>query len=161
MSHLPYEELEWQRNRFRTHIEASKISQKPLIIHTRNASNDTISILKESGQNQVTGVMHCFTENKEVAKAALDLGFYISFSGIVTFKSAAEIKETCKYVPMDRMLIETDAPYLAPVPNRGKTNEPGFVSYVASYIADLKGYSTEDIGQQTSQNFYKLFNVQP
>jgi TatD DNase family protein len=161
MAHKPYDELEWQRDRFRTHIEASKITQKPLIIHTRQSSEDTISILKESGQGQVVGVMHCFTESKEVAKQALDLGFYISFSGIVTFKNALEIKETCKYVPFDRMLIETDSPYLAPVPHRGKTNEPGFVSFVASYIAELKESNVEEVGRVTSNNFYQLFNVTP
>lgn len=159
MAHKPYEELEWQRERFRVHIEASKITQKPLIIHTREASADTISILRESGQGKVNGVMHCFTENIEVAKQALDLGFYISFSGIVTFKNALQIKETCKYVPFDRMLIETDSPYLAPVPYRGKTNEPGYVSYVASYIASLKDSNVEEVGRVTSDNFYQLFNV--
>jgi len=159
MAHKPYEELEWQRERFRVHIEASKITQKPLIIHTREASADTISILRESGQGKVNGVMHCFTESIDVAKQALDLGFYISFSGIVTFKNALQIKETCKYVPFDRMLIETDSPYLAPVPYRGKTNEPGYVSYVASYIASLKDSSVEDVGRLTSNNFYQLFNV--
>lgn len=161
MAHKPYEELEWQRERFRVHIEASKITQKPLIIHTREASADTISILRESGQGQVNGVMHCFTESIEVAKQALDLGFYISFSGIVTFKNALQIKETCKYVPFDRMLIETDSPYLAPVPYRGKTNEPGYVSYVASYIANLKDSNVEEVGRVTSNNFYQLFNVSP
>jgi len=159
MADKPYAELEWQRERFRTHIEASKITKKPLIVHTREASVDTIAILRESGQGQVNGVMHCFTENIEVAKQALDLGFYISFSGIVTFKNALQIKETCKYVPFDRMLIETDSPYLAPVPYRGKTNEPGYVSYVASYIASLKDSSVEDVGRVTSNNFYQLFNV--
>ena len=161
MAHKPYEELEWQRERFRVHIEASKITQKPLIIHTREASADTISILRESGQGQVNGVMHCFTESIEVAKQALDLGFYISFSGIVTFKNALQIKETCKYVPFDRMLIETDSPYLAPVPYRGKTNEPSYVSYVASYIASLKDSNVEEVGRVTSNNFYQLFNVSP
>jgi TatD DNase family protein len=159
MAHKPYEELEWQRERFRVHIEASKITQKPLIIHTREASADTISILRESGQGKVNGVMHCFTESIDVAKQALDLGFYISFSGIVTFKNALQIKETCKYVPFDRMLIETDSPYLAPVPYRGKTNEPGYVSYVASYIASLKDSNVEEVGRVTSDNFYQLFNV--
>ncbi len=159
MADKTYTELEWQRERFRTHIEASKITKKPLIVHTREASADTIAILRESGQGQVNGVMHCFTENIEVAKQALDLGFYISFSGIVTFKNALQIKETCKYVPFDRMLIETDSPYLAPVPYRGKTNEPGFVSYVASYIASLKDSNVEEVGRVTTNNFYELFNV--
>lgn len=159
MADKTYTELEWQRERFRTHIEASKITKKPLIVHTREASADTIAILRESGQGRVNGVMHCFTENIEVAKQALDLGFYISFSGIVTFKNALQIKETCKYVPFDRMLIETDSPYLAPVPYRGKTNEPGYVSYVASYIANLKDSNVEEVGRVTSNNFYELFNV--
>ena len=159
MSDRSYEDLEWQRNRFRVHIRAALETQKPLIIHTRQASDDTISILKEEGAEQVGGVMHCFTESKEVAKAAMDQGFYISFSGIVTFKNALEIKETCKYVPLDRLLIETDSPYLAPVPHRGKLNQPAWVSHVAQYIADLKGVSVEQIGQLTTQNFYQLFKI--
>ena len=124
MSDRSYESLEWQRNRFRTHIQAALESKRPLIIHTRAASDDTIRILKEEGADQVGGVMHCFTESKAVAQAAIDLGFYISFSGIVTFKNALEIKETCKFVSLDRLLIETDSPYLAPVPHRGKVNQP-------------------------------------
>jgi TatD DNase family protein len=159
MSDRSYEDLEWQRNRFRIHIRAALETQKPLIIHTRQASDDTIRILKEEGADQVGGVMHCFTESKEVAKAAMDLGFYISFSGIVTFKNALEIKETCKYVPLDRLLIETDSPYLAPVPHRGKLNQPAWVSHVAHYIAELKGVSVAQIGQVTSQNFYQLFKI--
>ena len=154
-----YHELEWQRDRFRTHISAAIESQKPLIIHTRSASEDTIRILKEEGADSVAGVMHCFTESKEVAKAAMDLGFYISFSGIVTFKNALEIKETCQFVPLDRLLIETDSPYLAPVPHRGKTNQPAWVSHVAQYVAQLKGVSVEVIGQVTSQNFHQLFKI--
>ena len=159
MSDRSYADLEWQRNRFRVHIRAALETQKPLIIHTRQASDDTISILKEEGADRVGGVMHCFTESKEVAKAAMDQGFYISFSGIVTFKNALEIKETCKYVPLDRLLIETDSPYLAPVPHRGKLNQPAWVSHVAQYIADLKGVSVEQIGQVTTQNFYQLFKI--
>lgn len=159
MSDRSYADLEWQRNRFRVHIRAALETQKPLIIHTRQASDDTISILKEEGADRVGGVMHCFTESKEVAKAAMDQGFYISFSGIVTFKNALEIKETCKYVPLDRLLIETDSPYLAPVPHRGKLNQPAWVSHVAQYIADLKGVSIEQIGQVTTQNFYQLFKI--
>jgi TatD DNase family protein len=154
-----YEDMEWQRERFRTHIEAAKTSQKPLIIHTRNASEDTIDILRSTQANQVGGVMHCFTESKEVARLAMDLGFYISFSGIVTFKNALEIKETCKYVPLDRLLIETDSPYLAPVPHRGKVNQPAWVSHVAEYVAELKGLTISDIGHITTQNFYKLFKL--
>jgi TatD DNase family protein len=159
MADRAYEDLEWQRQRFRTHIEAAKESQKPLIVHTRSASEDTIKILQENTANQVGGVMHCFTESKEVARQAMDLGFYISFSGIVTFKSALEIKETCKYVPLDRLLIETDSPFLAPVPHRGKVNQPAWVSHVAEYIAELKGVSVEKIADVTTQNFYKLFKL--
>jgi len=159
MADRQYEDMEWQRERFRTHIEAAKTSKKPLIIHTRNASVDTINILKTTQADQVGGVMHCFTESKEVARLAMDLGFYISFSGIVTFKNALEIKETCKYVPLDRLLIETDSPYLAPVPHRGKVNQPAWVSHVAEYIADLKGVTTPEIGHITTQNFYKLFKL--
>jgi TatD DNase family protein len=159
MADRAYEDLEWQRQRFRTHIEAAKESQKPLIVHTRSASEDTIKILQENAANQVGGVMHCFTESKEVARQAIDLGFYISFSGIVTFKSALEIKETCKYVPLDRLLIETDSPFLAPVPHRGKVNQPAWVSHVAEYIAELKGVSVEKIADVTTQNFYKLFKL--
>ena len=154
-----YHELEWQRDRFRTHISAAIESQKPLIIHTRSASEDTIRILKEEGADSVAGVMHCFTESKEVAKAAMDLGFYISFSGIVTFKNALDIKETCQFVPLDRLLIETDSPYLAPVPHRGKTNQPAWVSHVAQYVAKLKGVSVEEIGHVTSHNFNQLFKI--
>ena len=159
MGDRPYESMEWQRNRFRTHIEAAKTTQKPLIIHTRNASKDTIDILRDSKADQVGGVMHCFTESKDVARLAMELGFYISFSGIVTFKNALEIKETCKYVPLDRLLIETDSPYLAPVPHRGKVNQPAWVSNVAEYVAQLKGVSISEIGQVTTQNFYRLFNL--
>jgi TatD DNase family protein len=159
MNDRSYHELDWQRDRFRTHIEAAIESQKPLIIHTRSASDDTIRILKEEGADRVGGVMHCFTESKEVAKAAMDLGFYISFSGIVTFKNALEIKETCQFVPLDRLLIETDSPYLAPVPHRGKVNQPAWVSHVAEYVAQLKGVSVEHIGQITSHNFHQLFKI--
>jgi TatD DNase family protein len=159
MNDRSYHELDWQRDRFRTHIEAAIESQKPLIIHTRSASDDTIRILKEEGADRVGGVMHCFTESKEVAKAAMDLGFYISFSGIVTFKNALEIKETCQFVPLDRLLIETDSPYLAPVPHRGKVNQPAWVSHVAEYVAKLKGVSVEHIGQITSHNFHQLFKI--
>jgi len=159
MNDRAYEDLEWQRNRFRTHISAAIESNKPLIIHTRSASEDTIRLLKEEGADQVGGVMHCFTESKEVAQAAMDLGFYISFSGIVTFKNALEIKEACKFVPLNRLLIETDSPYLAPVPHRGKTNQPAWVSHVAEYVAELKGVSVEQIGQITSHNFHQLFKI--
>lgn len=159
MGDRSYESMEWQRDRFRTHIRASIASKKPLIIHTRSASEDTINILKEEGAHRIGGVMHCFTESYEVAKAAMDMGFYISFSGIVTFKSAKELQETCKQVPLERMLIETDSPYLAPIPYRGKTNEPAWVSKVGEFIADLKGVPIEVLANQTSSNFYHCFHI--
>lgn len=159
MGDRSYESMEWQRERFRTHIRASLASKKPLIIHTRSASEDTIKILKEEGASQIGGVMHCFTESFEVAKAAMELGFYISFSGIVTFKSAKELQETCRQVPLERMLIETDSPYLAPIPYRGKTNEPAWVSKVGEFIADLKGIPIEQLAKQTSSNFYDCFQI--
>lgn len=159
MADRSYESMEWQRDRFRTHIRASIASKKPLIIHTRSASEDTINILKEEGAHRIGGVMHCFTESYEVAKAAIDMGFYISFSGIVTFKSAKELQETCKQVPLERMLIETDSPYLAPIPYRGKTNEPAWVSKVGEFIADLKGVPIEVLANQTSSNFYHCFHI--
>ena len=155
-------DLEWQRERFRTHIKASKITRKPLIIHTRAASADTLRIMREEGagtdQGGVAGVMHCFTESLEVAEAALAMGFYISFSGIVTFKSAKDLQAVARAVPLERILIETDSPYLAPVPHRGKMNEPGFVKHVAEFIADLKEVPLSQVAQQTSDNFFKLFN---
>lgn len=156
-------DLEWQRERFRTHIRASRIVQKPLIIHTRSASADTIRILQEEGaapeRGGAAGVMHCFTESLDVAQAAMAMGFYISFSGIVTFKSAKELQEVARGVPLDRMLIETDSPYLAPVPYRGKMNEPGYVAHVAECIATLKGVSLAEVAQATSDNFFKLFRI--
>jgi len=155
-------DLEWQRERFRTHIRASRVTRKPLIIHTRAASDDTIRILREEGASPeaggVAGVMHCFTESLEVARAAIDLGFYISFSGIVTFKSAKELQAVALEVPLERMLIETDSPYLAPVPFRGRTNEPGYVAHVGEYIAKLKGIAVEEVAAHTTANFFKLFN---
>jgi TatD DNase family protein len=155
------EDMHWQRERFRTHIRFAQECRLPLIIHTREASKDTLEILKQEGESgqgrSVGGVFHCFTESMEVAKAALDLGFYISFSGIVTFKNAKEIKEVAKWVPLERMLIETDSPYLAPSPHRGKTNNPSYVPFVAQEIALLKGVSIEDVAHQTSQNFEDLF----
>ena len=159
MGDRSYESMEWQRNRFRTHIRASIASKKPLIIHTRSASEDTIKILKEEGAQKIGGVMHCFTESFEVAKAAMEMGFYISFSGIVTFKSAKELQDTCRQVPLDRMLIETDSPYLAPIPYRGKTNEPAWVSKVGEFIADLKGVPIEVLAKQTAGNFYDCFQI--
>ena len=159
MADRSYESMEWQRERFRTHIRASIASKKPLIIHTRSASDDTIRILKEEGADQIGGVMHCFTESIEVAKAAMDLGFYISFSGIVTFKSAKDLQETCRFVPLERMLIETDSPYLAPIPYRGKTNEPAWVSKVGEFIANLKDMPLEVVAKTTSDNFYQCFHI--
>jgi len=159
MGDRSYESMEWQRERFRTHIRASIASKKPLIIHTRSASEDTIRILKEEGAHQIGGVMHCFTESYEIAKAAMEMGFFISFSGIVTFKSAKELQETCKQVPLDRMLIETDSPYLAPIPYRGKTNEPAWVSKVGEFIANLKGIPIENLAEETSNNFYQCFQI--
>ena len=159
MGDRSYESLEWQRNRFRTHIRASLASRKPLIIHTRSASADTIKILKEEGAERIGGVMHCFTESYEVAKAAMDMGFFISFSGIVTFKSAKDLQETCKQVPLDKMLIETDSPYLAPIPYRGKINEPAWVSKVGEFIADLKGVPIETLATSTSNNFFECFQL--
>ena len=149
--------LIWQQNRFRVHIRAARAAGKPLIIHTRAASDDTLAIMREENAGEAGGVMHCFTESLEVAKAAMDLGFYISFSGIVTFKNAREIKQVARAVPLERMLIETDSPYLAPMPHRGKTNEPGFVKHVAEEIARLKETSVEEVGEATSLNFRKLF----
>lgn len=154
-----YADMEWQRDRFRTHIRAAIEANKPLIIHTRSASEDTIKIMKEEGAQRVAGVMHCFTESWEVAQAAMELGFYISFSGIVTFKNAKELQDTCKKVPIERMLIETDSPFLAPVPHRGKVNEPSWVADVARFIADLRGMEVAELGAQTSRNFVNLFRA--
>lgn len=150
-------DLEWQRDRFRTHIAAAKQLHKPLIIHTREAREDTMTILEQENAEQAGGIIHCFTENWETAKRALDIGFYISLSGIVTFKNAVELQEVAKKLPLDRILIETDAPYLAPVPHRGKTNKPAFVKHVAEFLADLRGDSVENIAGQTTENFYRLF----
>ncbi|MEY3202138.1 MAG: hypothetical protein RIR70_1688 [Pseudomonadota bacterium] len=153
----PTGDLEWQRERFRTHIRAAREVGLPLIIHTRASAEDTLAIMAEERADQVGGVMHCFTETQEVAEAAIDLGFYISFSGIVTFKNATALKDVARSIPLERMLIETDSPYLAPVPHRGKTNEPGWVSHVAEEIARLRGDTVENIGRATTQNFFKLF----
>lgn len=155
-------DMEWQRDRFRTHIRAARQCRKPLIIHTRDASADTVAILKEEGEDgsagAAGGVFHCFTETMEVARAALDLGFYISFSGILTFKSAADLREVARFVPLDRLLIETDSPYLAPVPYRGKVNNPSYVPFVAAQVAELRGLSREAVGELTSRNFEALFS---
>jgi len=150
---------EWQRERFRNHIRAARECGKPLIIHTRDSAADTLRLMREEGADQPGGVMHCFTETREVAEAAMELGFYISFSGIVTFKNAKALKEVARFVPMERMLIETDSPYLAPVPHRGQTNEPGFVRHVAEHIAELRGMSLEAVAEQTTNNFRKLFKI--
>jgi TatD DNase family protein len=156
--------MEWQRERFRVHIRAARQVGKPLVIHTRSASDDTLAILKEEGEGvdaagRAGGVFHCFTESQAVARAALDLGFYISFSGILTFKTAADLREVARFVPLDRLLIETDSPYLAPVPYRGKTNNPSYVPYVARQIADLRQESLETIAHATSLNFEQLFTA--
>ncbi len=163
-------DMKWQRERFRTHIRAAQQTGLPLVIHTRDASDDTLAILAEMAQVQgvdagagqrpapLTGVFHCFTESMQVAKAALDMGFYISFSGILTFKAAAELREVAAYVPLDRCLIETDSPYLAPMPYRGKTNTPAYVPYVAQQLANIKGLDVQAVAQATSYNFDQLFS---
>lgn len=150
---------EWQRERFRVHIRAAKESGKPLIIHTRNAAEDTLKIMREEGAEAVGGVMHCFTETLTMAESAIALGFYISFSGIVTFKNATQLKEVAKSIPLDRILVETDSPYLAPVPYRGKINEPAYVRHVANEIANLRGLDIKLVEQTTTANFCRLFKV--
>lgn len=149
--------LDWQRDRFRTHIRAAIQSGKPLIIHTRSAADDTLRIMAEESAEKVGGVMHCFTENLQVAEAAIEMGFYISFSGIVTFKNATAIKEVAKSIPLERILIETDSPYLAPTPHRGKTNQPAFVKHVADEIALLRHIPVAEVGEASSRNFSRLF----
>ncbi len=150
-------DMAWQRERFRVHIRAARASAKPLIIHTRSASADTLAILREEGADAAGGVFHCFTETAEVARAALDLGFFISFSGILTFRNAQELRDVARFVPLDRLLIETDSPYLAPVPYRGKTNQPAYVPYVAKQVAELKQLPQVEIARITSANFDRLF----
>ena len=154
-------DLEWQRERFRTHIRAARACAKPLVIHTRSAADDTLAILREEGEdgagNRAGGVFHCFTESADMARAALDLGYYISFSGIITFKSAQALRDVVALVPLDRLLIETDSPYLAPVPYRGKTNNPSYVPWVAQQVASVRGMAVEDVARITSQNFDALF----
>jgi TatD DNase family protein len=156
-------DMEWQRQRFRTHIRAARRVGKPLVIHTRAASGDTIAILDEEGENgspgSAGGVFHCFTETAEVARAALERGFHISFSGIVTFKNAQDLRDVAAMVPADRLLIETDSPYLAPVPFRGKTNDPSLVPYVAQELARVRGVAVEEVARLTSRNFERLFGV--
>ena len=150
-------DTEWQRARFRTHIRAARRAAKPLVIHTRAAAEDTLRLMREEGADEAGGVMHCFTETWEVAQAAMALGFHISFSGIVTFKNAADLKEVAKRVPLERMLVETDSPYLAPVPHRGKPNQPAFVKHVAEEIARLRGIAVEAVARATTDNFFRLF----
>ena len=157
------DDMEWQRDRFRTHIRAARQLCKPLVIHTRASSADTVAILREEGEDGslgcAGGVFHCFTETAEVARAALDLGFYISFSGILTFKSAQDLRDVAAFVPLDRLLIETDSPFLAPVPYRGKTNNPSYVPFVAKQIGELRGMPLEDVARVTSSNFECLFQL--
>ena len=150
-------DTEWQRERFRAHIRAARESGKPLVVHTRAAAEDTLRIMREERAGEAGGVMHCFTETWEVAAAALDLGFHISFSGIVTFKNALPLKEVARRVPLERMLVETDSPYLAPVPHRGKSNEPAWVRHVAEEVARLREVALEDVARRTTENFFGLF----
>lgn len=153
------QDMTWQQDRFKRHIETAKTVNKPLIIHTRSAADDTMRILKEEGADQCRGVMHCFAEDWDVAKKALDLGFYISFSGIVTFKSATNVQEVARKCPLDRILVETDAPYLAPVPLRGKMNEPAYVRHTAQFVADMRGLPLAEFAEITTNNFFELFNI--
>ena len=150
-------DMEWQRQRFRVHIRAARASGLPLVIHTRSASADTLGVLREESEGQATGVFHCFTETAETARAALDLGFFISFSGILTFKTATDLRAVAAFVPLDRCLIETDSPYLAPVPYRGKVNTPAYVPFVARQLAEVKGLPVEEVAEATSRNFERLF----
>ena len=152
-------DLGWQRERFRRHIRAARETGKPLVVHTRSAAADTLAIMREERADEVGGVMHCFTETWDVAQGALDLGFHISFSGIVTFKNALELKDVARRVPLDRMLIETDSPYLAPVPYRGKRNQPAWVRYVGEEVARLRGVSVDEVAQATTSNFFRLFRI--
>ena len=150
-------DLEWQRQRFVQHIRAARLAGKPLIIHTREAKSDTLAIMREEGAHEVGGVMHCFVEDWETAQQAMEMNFYISFSGIVTFKNAEILRDVARRMPDDRILIETDAPYLAPVPHRGKTNEPSYVKHVAECLAELRGQSLQQVAQYTTENFFRLF----
>jgi len=152
-------DLGWQRDRFRTHIRAARTAARPLVIHTRAAAADTLAIMRDERASEAGGVMHCFTETWDVAQAALDLGFHISFSGIVTFKNAVELKDVARRVPLDRMLIETDSPYLAPVPHRGKRNEPAYVAHTAACLADVKGVAAEVVADHTTRNARELFGL--
>ena len=150
-------DMQWQRDRFATHIHAARATSLPLVVHTRSASVDTLALLREEGGGAVGGVFHCFTETAEVARAALDLGFFISFSGILTFRNAADLREVARLVPLDRLLIETDSPYLAPVPFRGRPNQPAYVPYVARQVAELRGLTEAAVAEATTQNFERLF----
>ena len=152
-------DMAWQRERFRVHIRAARATGLPLVVHTRSASQDTLEILRTEGAGRVRGVFHCFTETREVARAALELGFYISFSGILTFRNAEELRQVARDVPLDRCLIETDSPYLAPMPHRGKTNQPAYVSLVAARLAEIKGLDLATVARATSANFEQLFGV--
>ena len=153
------DDMEWQRERFRVHIRAGRATGLPLVVHTRSASADTLRLLREEGAEAIGGVFHCFTETMQVAREALDLGFHVSFSGILTFKTAVELQEVARYVPLERCLIETDSPYLAPVPFRGRTNTPALVPYVARKLAELKGVAVEEVAVATSRNFESLFKT--
>ena len=150
--------LSWQHDRFRTHIRAAREVNKPIIIHTRDAREDTLKIMREEKAHEAGGVMHCFVEDYETASAAIDMGFYISFSGIVTFKNAQDLQAVAKKIPLDRMLVETDSPWLAPVPKRGKTNEPAFVKYTAAFLAELREEELSRLAQVTTENYHQLFH---
>ena len=150
-------DLEWQRDRFRTHIRAATAADLPLVIHTRSSAEDTLRIMKEENAHQVGGVMHCFTETLDVAMRAIEMGFYISFSGIVTFKNATALKEVAQHMPLDRILLETDSPYLAPIPFRGKTNQPAYVKHVAEEVARLRNITLEELTEASTRNFFTLF----
>ena len=152
-------DLKWQRERFRTHIRAAIKSQKPLVIHTRSAAEDTLRIMREENAQLVGGVLHCFTESLDVAEEAIDLGFYISFSGIVTFKNAVMLKEVASQLPLDRILVETDSPYLAPIPYRGKINQPAYVKHVAEELSRIRNVPLAEIMEATTANFFRLFNT--
>jgi TatD DNase family protein len=154
-----HDDMQWQRDRFRHHIRAAREARKPLIVHTRAAAADTLSVLREEGAELAGGVFHCFTETLEVARAALDMGFLISFSGILTFRNADTLRDVARFVPLDRCLIETDSPYLAPIPHRGKLNRPSWVPHVAAKIAQIKGIALEDAAMATSRNFERLFRL--
>lgn len=151
------EDMAWQRDRFRVHVRAARSTALPLVVHTRSASDDTLQILRDEGQGHVEGVFHCFTETMAVARAALDLGFYISFSGILTFRNADDLREVARFVPLDRCLVETDSPYLAPVPHRGRTNTPALVPFVAARLAEVKGVAVDAVAEATTRNFERLF----